>query len=472
MNILKRICTGVICMALVLTSMPFGVFADIRNPAKAQATSYTASAELAELLTGVFSGDVDIYSNSGCTKEVSMPIGWSLNTKTTYYIKDKTGSNSIGGRQCYIYANAVYNKLFKEIVGHADSLKHSTVVLSGGSKTVSYDKFVKAGVRCGAYLRTTNRSSGAYNGSSGHSMIILSYNSDGVTCLEGNADGDGLIRIDTLSWSSFNSTHLSGRSRYLCHIVQPTEDYYNANFVSYTVSYNANGGSGAPAAQVKKHAKTLTLSATVPTRTGYTFRGWATSDKASTASYQPGAAYQANESTTLYAVWSKGCPGSHVYQNGLCIHCGAEDPNIAILTLTASCYGGHADDVTVCVYPKGSDVPLHTLKAEHGICQIRGMVTGEYTVTFSLVNHVSESYTVQVDAGSSALDVVIYLVGDLSGDGKVNVSDMSKLYSEVRSCSPENSLRCDINGDGRVNITDASRLYAHIRGTKSLHGTV
>ena len=168
-------------MALVLASMPVAVFADVRDPAKAQASSYTSSPELAALLTGVFSGDIDIYSNGGCTSEVSMPIGWSLNKKTTYYLKDKTTGDSIGGRQCYIYANAVYNKLVKELAGHADDLKHSKVVLSGGSNSMSYDKFSKAGVRCGAYLRTTNRSSGAYNGSSGHSMIILSYNTSGVT---------------------------------------------------------------------------------------------------------------------------------------------------------------------------------------------------------------------------------------------------------------------------------------------------
>lgn len=469
MSWIKRICTGILCMALVLASMPVAVFADVRDPAKAQASSYTSSPELAALLTGVFSGDIDIYSNGGCTSEVSMPIGWSLNKKTTYYLKDKTTGDSIGGRQCYIYANAVYNKLFKELAGHADDLKHSKVVLSGGSNSMSYDKFSKAGVRCGAYLRTTNRSSGAYNGSSGHSMIILSYNTSGVTYLEGNADGNGLIRIDTLSWSSFNSTHLSGRSRYLSHIVQPTDDYYNANFVSYTVTYDANGGTGAPAAQTKKYGKTLTLSNTVPTRKGHTFLGWATAANAATAAYQPGAGFKTNADTTLYALWAKGCPGSHQYQNGQCAHCGAEDPDYTVLTLTASCFGGHTDGVTVSVYPQDSDTALHTLTAENGICEIRGLATGQYTVTFSLVNHVAESYCVNLEAGTSTLDVIIYLVGDLSGDGKVNVSDISQLYTQVKKGNVVSLLRSDINGDGRVNITDASRLYAHIRGTKPLH---
>lgn len=73
---------------------------------------------------------------------------------------------------------------------------------------------------------------------------------------------------------------------------------------SYTVSYDANGGSGAPGSQTKTQDATLTLSSTKPTRSGYTFLGWATSASATSASYQPGGSYTANASVTLYAVWS------------------------------------------------------------------------------------------------------------------------------------------------------------------------
>ena len=97
---------------------------------------------------------------------------------------------------------------------------------------------------------------------------------------------------------------------------QPGEWYYaNANRTfyavwrkngptTYTVSYDANGGSGAPSSQTKTQDVTLTLSSTKPTRSGYTFLGWATSSSATSASYQPGGSYTANASITLYAVWS------------------------------------------------------------------------------------------------------------------------------------------------------------------------
>lgn len=71
---------------------------------------------------------------------------------------------------------------------------------------------------------------------------------------------------------------------------------------TYTISYNGNGGTGIPNKQIKTHGTTLILSKTVPTKTGYTFKGWATS-KTGKAEYQPGGSYTANTSVTLYAIW-------------------------------------------------------------------------------------------------------------------------------------------------------------------------
>ena len=72
---------------------------------------------------------------------------------------------------------------------------------------------------------------------------------------------------------------------------------------TYTVTYNANGGTGAPSSQTKTYGVNLTLSSTKPTRTGYTFQGWAASQSATSAQYQPGGKYTGNANLTLYAVW-------------------------------------------------------------------------------------------------------------------------------------------------------------------------
>lgn len=94
---------------------------------------------------------------------------------------------------------------------------------------------------------------------------------------------------------------------------QPGQFYYNDSNLTlyaiweantYTVVYNANGGSGAPASQTKTYGVSLTLSSTVPTRSGYQFRGWGTSSTSSAVAYSPGDRYTSNSDLTLYAIWT------------------------------------------------------------------------------------------------------------------------------------------------------------------------
>lgn len=86
-----------------------------------------------------------------------------------------------------------------------------------------------------------------------------------------------------------------GKSTAWMTFVVPAKDHW-------TIAYDANGGSGAPGSQTKWRDESLELSSTKPTRTGYTFQGWATSSSGS-VSYQPGASYTSNSGVTLYAVW-------------------------------------------------------------------------------------------------------------------------------------------------------------------------
>lgn len=70
----------------------------------------------------------------------------------------------------------------------------------------------------------------------------------------------------------------------------------------HTVSYNANGGSGAPGNQIKVYGSVLKLSSTIPVKDGYIFMGWAVSS-AGEVKYSPGGTYEADENISLYAVW-------------------------------------------------------------------------------------------------------------------------------------------------------------------------
>lgn len=72
---------------------------------------------------------------------------------------------------------------------------------------------------------------------------------------------------------------------------------------AYTLTYNANGGSGAPSQQTG--AVNYTISSVKPTRSGYTFLGWSQSSSATSATYKSGDSITVSANTTLYAVWVK-----------------------------------------------------------------------------------------------------------------------------------------------------------------------
>lgn len=72
---------------------------------------------------------------------------------------------------------------------------------------------------------------------------------------------------------------------------------------AYTISYNANGGSNAPANQSKSRDNSINLSSSKPTRTGYTFVNWNTKKDGSGTTYKAGASYNGNANLTLYAQW-------------------------------------------------------------------------------------------------------------------------------------------------------------------------
>lgn len=72
----------------------------------------------------------------------------------------------------------------------------------------------------------------------------------------------------------------------------------------YKISYNANGGIGAPLTQTRTNNAKAVLSWKHPTRSGYVFLGWSTSRTATSPTYYPGSVYYPTSSVTLYAVWT------------------------------------------------------------------------------------------------------------------------------------------------------------------------
>ncbi len=229
------------------------------------------------------------------TETIYNPDGSTVHS----YTYSNSDNNWIGGG-CYTAGTYTY-----EIVIEGDwyGTYTDTIVVEENPKEIhvsAYSVFLTLGETESTTIYAW--SSGYYNGSTNlrwersNSNISCSWGdlTDGKYPLTITANNEGTATI-TLSVLDADTAAV------LDYVtVDVTISRYN-----YSISYDANGGSGAPSTQSKAHGTDMTISDTLPTRFGYTFLGWATYSTASSPEYYPGDTFSGNYSCTLYAVWEE-----------------------------------------------------------------------------------------------------------------------------------------------------------------------
>ena len=124
-------------------------------------------------------------------------------------------------------------------------------------------------------------------------------------------------KVDYFSWAGGGSNRRSeGASALLVNGKNTAYYYFKGAPVlpTFTLNYDANGGTGAPTSQTYKATSQyemsheFTISSQKPTRENYTFLGWSTNRNATTAEYQPNGKIIVTSTTTLYAVWKEDAP--------------------------------------------------------------------------------------------------------------------------------------------------------------------
>ncbi|MBQ7244844.1 MAG: InlB B-repeat-containing protein [Alphaproteobacteria bacterium] len=146
----------------------------------------------------------------------------------------------------------------------------------------------------------------------------------------GNADGEIKSGCETNN-ASCQQTVASLTPNTGYHTTSGNLEYCPAN--TYTVTFNANGGTGSPSTSeiTCVYDDTCPAFATQGTlsKTNATFGGWNTASDGTGTSYAEGATPTNLTSTNgatvpLYAVWiTSGCPGGQYLNNGSCISCPA-----------------------------------------------------------------------------------------------------------------------------------------------------
>ena len=178
---------------------------------------YTNSDYLASRLDEIFYGSVPIFQN----EDKHYPVGSSIGT----YPDSPHRVAGLLGYECYIYANAVYYYLFGDVPYHGSSdYTRSTVPVRGGSR-ITYKLLHDNNINCGAYVRTTSSSDGTYNGSSGHSFIILGYDEEGIDVLQANNAGPGIISLEQWDWETLDTMFERYWGGHISHIINPNSAF-------------------------------------------------------------------------------------------------------------------------------------------------------------------------------------------------------------------------------------------------------
>lgn len=229
-------------------------------------------------------------ANTSVAKSYTVKILGNTVKTGTYDIDGKTGTKTIASGQ-YTVAKITSARDVSIYVSFAFNLTWSGTY--GGTKTasgsVSVPKKTSYAVKYNA-----NGGSGAPSTQTKWHGTTLTLSSTKPTRSGYDFKGWGTTASDTSVNYAAGASYTANAAITLYAIWQAT---------TYTVTYNANGGTGEPAKQTKNPGATITLSSTEPTRTGHKFQGWGTSASDTSKDYDPGASYSADKSITLYAIW-------------------------------------------------------------------------------------------------------------------------------------------------------------------------
>lgn len=238
------------------------------------------------------------------------------------------------------------------------------------------------------------------------------------------------------------------------------------NQITYTVSYNANGGSGAPSAQTKKHGTALTLSTTKPTRANYTFKGWATSSNGGVA-YSAGGSYTANANVTLYAVWELAYT-KPVISNLKAIRCDSAGTAVETGTYAKVTFNWSTCTVT------GNTATVSEIKIAWGSMNVSPTGSGSSDSVSQVIGNgalsVDSSYTITVtvtDSKNGTTSKTVTLGGTKfpidfkSGGSGVSIGKPAEL-ADVFDVNYKTIFRAGSTDSGTVIVGDPSGLHLAI----------
>lgn len=249
-----------------------------------------------------------------------------------------------------------------------------------------------ASAYCGATATSDNPDVVEVKTKDGHQDIVIGKWVggiwDGADCLQVNVDakkaGTATVQVNfyyTFTQNNDPFNHPGAMWIYgTCYYTVTVTDTSQQDI---TLTYDANGGTGAPASETKTVTKgqsaTFTVSSTVPTREGYTFQGWSTV-KGGEVAYTGGNSITISKDTTLYAVWEENTPDPGPGPTPDNPGPGDKTPDMAEL-LTVECVTADAKHT-----PKSKQYNI----VEQGTVEHPTDTTWTYTVTLNRTTYINK----------------------------------------------------------------------------------
>ena len=233
---------------------------------------------------------------------------------------------------------------------------------------------------------------------------------------------------------------------------------------TYTVSFDANGGTGTMAAATGVSGEYTLPENGFTAPNGKQFKAWSVdgSEKA------VGDKITVTANTTVTAVW--------------------EDIPVVTYTVsgTATSFGSQTDDMTIQLIKSGESEAAYgaIVKGNTASYSIAGVAPGTYTMKVMKQNHVTREYTVTVGSSNVVQDVEIWLLGDVTGDGVVDISDATQIKRKYNgktsifgSADAETETYRLIvanvySSDDSIDITDAAQIKRYYNGKSSIFDSI
>lgn len=271
---------------------------------------------------------------------------------------------------------------------------------------------------------------------------------------------------------------------------------------SYTIAFNANGGSGTMPNVSMTVGVAKNLPANKFTRTGYTFLGWSTNKSAASPTYKDKQSVKdlaQSGTVTLYAVWQSSTTPT-IRMNNATAAIGQQ------VSIPVYIDNAHVSSITYSVkfdprvlkFVSASEIPfmmydINSKDAASGSVTVACLEKENFATggkiavyTFEVLAKSSCSTSIQLSVSEAAdvlekpitfksteakITIGSFKLGDVNGDGKVNLTDVRWILqssSGSRAFTDAQRSAADVNKDGRVNLTDARWLLQVASGSRKL----